>query len=346
MTQDIPPDLKQIQTDIVDAAERLRGIAVRTPLLDCPVALTGGLGRVLIKAEVLQHTGSFKFRGAYNFISQLDNDIRSRGIVAFSSGNHAQAVAAVSKMFDTRATIVMPADAPRLKIEATRDYGANVVLYDRRSESREDIAAALVNDLGATLVPPYDHRMTIAGQGTVGLEIMEDLAPRNLNPDIVLVPCSGGGLVAGSATAIKHGAPDAAIYAVEPEGYDDTTRSLRSSQLEQVDGLTPSICDALLVQKPGDITFSINRQLLAGGLVVTDAMARTAMAAAFRHLKLVVEPGGAVALAAVLNNLIEMTDKTIIVVCSGGNVDPDTFTKALNGPSTEALNGPRGRSKI
>ncbi|MDA0653392.1 MAG: threonine/serine dehydratase [Proteobacteria bacterium] len=344
MTPDILPDLKTLHNDIVDAAERLRGIAVRTPLLECPVALTGGLGRVLIKAEVLQHTGSFKFRGAYNFISQLDNEIRNRGIVAFSSGNHAQAVAAVSKMFDTRATIVMPADAPRLKIEATRDYGANVVLYDRRSESREAIAAALVNDLGATLVPPYDHHMTIAGQGTVGLEIMEDLALRNLNPDIVLVPCSGGGLVAGSATAIKHGAPDAAIYAVEPEGYDDTARSLRSGRLEQADGRPPSICDALLVQKPGDLTFSINRQLLAGGLVVTDAMARTAMAAAFRHLKLVVEPGGAVALAAVLNNLIAMTDKTIIVVCSGGNVDPDTFTDALNGPSTDALNGPSGGS--
>ena len=287
---------------------------------------------MLIKAEVLQRTGSFKFRGAYNFISQLDNETRSRGIVAFSSGNHAQAVAAVAEMFDISATIVMPADAPRLKIEATRDYGADIVLYDRHAESRETIAASIVEDLGAILVPPYDHRMTIAGQGTVGLEILEDLAQRKLQPDIVLVPCSGGGLVAGTATAIKHSAPNSVIYAIEPDGYDDTTRSLRSGRLEHTDGLKPSICDALLVPKPGDITYPINRQLLAGGLVVTDAMARAAMAAAFRHLKLVVEPGGAVALAAVLNNLIDISEKTIVVVCSGGNVDPDTFGDALNVP--------------
>lgn len=330
-----PPNVTDLYRDIVDAAERLRGIAVRTPLLDCPVALTRGRGRVLIKAEVLQRTGSFKFRGAYNFISQLDIETRKRGIVAFSSGNHAQAVAAVAAMFDTSATIVMPSDAPRLKIEATCGYGADIVLYDRRTESREAIAAALVEDRGATMVPPYNHRMTIAGQGTVGLEIMEDLVQRNLQPDIVLVPCSGGGLVAGTATAIKHGAPDTAIYTVEPAGYDDTARSLQSGQLEHTDCLTPSICDALLVPTPGDITFSINRQLLTGGLVVNDAMARAAMAAAFRHLKLVVEPGGAVALAAVLNDLIDISEKTVVVVCSGGNVDPDTFSEALNA-STDA----------
>ena len=290
---------------------------------------------MLIKAEMLQRTGSFKFRGTYNFISQLDSGTRSRGIVAFSSGNHAQAVAAVAEMFDTRATIVMPADAPRLKLEATRNYGADIVLYDRVTESREAIAASLVDDLGATLVPPYDHLMTIAGQGTVGLEIIEDLARRNLQPDVVLVPCSGGGLVAGTAIAIKHGVPDAAIYAVEPEGYDDTTRSLRSGRPEHNDGVTPSICDALLVPRPGDITFPINRQLLAGGLVVSDAMARGAMAAAFRHLKLIVEPGGAVALAAVLNKKIDISGKTIVVVCSGGNVDSDIFSEALTASSED-----------
>ena len=331
------PDLTEIHGDIVAAAGRLRGIAVRTPLLECPATLTQGLGRVLIKAESLQRTGSFKFRGAYNFISQLDSDTRSRGIVAFSSGNHAQAVAAVAQMFDTLATIVMPADAPRLKIEATQGYGAQIVLYDRHTESREKIAQSLVDDLGAILVPPYDHLMTIAGQGTVGLEIVADLAQRNLQPDMVLVPCSGGGLVAGIATAIKHSAPDAAIYAVEPESYDDTTRSLQSGRLEYNHGRTPSICDSLLVQRPGDITFPINRQLLAGGLVVTDAMARAAMAAAFRHLKIVVEPGGAVALAAVLNKLIDISGKTIIVVCSGGNVDSGVFSDALKVPG-EALN--------
>jgi threonine dehydratase len=334
--QPAQPELQDIYRDIVDAAERLRGIAVRTPLLDCPTALTGGRGRVLIKAEVLQRTGSFKFRGAYNFISRLDDETRSRGIVAFSSGNHAQAVAAVAKMFGTKATIVMPADAPKLKIDATRDQGADIVLYDRNTESREAIAQSIVNAEGATLVPPFDHLMTIAGQGTMGLEIMEDLAERNLQPDIVLVPCSGGGLAAGTATAIKHSAPRAAIYAVEPDGYDDTTRSLRSGRLESNAGAAPSICDALLVPKPGDITFSINRQLLAGGLVVTDTMAQAAMAAAFRHLKLVVEPGGAVALAAVLNGLIDISGKTVIVVCSGGNVDPGTFSDALKEPGGDS----------
>jgi threonine dehydratase len=325
-------DLNDIHADILDAAKRLDGIAARTPLLDCPAMLSGDNGRVLIKAETLQRTGSFKFRGAYNLISQLDEDTRRRGVVAFSSGNHAQAVAAVAKMFHTKATIVMPSDAPRMKIEATRDHGADIVLYDRDTQSRETIAKSIVDDRGATLVPPYDHRKTIAGQGTVGLEIMEDLARRNLQPDLVLVPCSGGGLIAGVAAAIKHEAPEAAIYAVEPEGYDDTARSLRSGRLESVAGNPPSICDALLVPNPGKITFPINRQLLAGGLVVTDSMVQAAMAAAFRHLKLVIEPGGAVALAAVLNGLIDIAGKTVVVVCSGGNVDPDTFSDALNAP--------------
>jgi threonine dehydratase len=316
--------------DIVHAAGRIKGFAVRTPLLECPPAMTEGRGCVLIKAEVLQRTGSFKFRGAYNFISQLTEEIRSRGIVAFSSGNHAQAVASVATLFKTNATIVMPGDAPTMKIAATRDYGADVVLYDRYTESREEIAAAIVDDTGATLVPPYDHPMTIAGQGTVGLEISEDLARQGLNPDVVLVPCSGGGLAAGTATAIKHASPGAAIYAVEPEGYDDTSKSLLTGRRESTANPAPSICDALLVPTPGDITFSINRQLLAGGLVVTDAMAQSAMADAFRHMKLVVEPGGAVALAAVLNNLIDISGKTIVVICSGGNVDPDTFAAALS----------------
>lgn len=327
-----PTDIDALYREITDAAARLRGHAVRTPLLECPAALTGGLGRVFVKAEMLQHTGSFKFRGAYNFISQLDATTQAHGIVAFSSGNHAQAVAAVAKMFGTRATIVMPADAPRLKIEATRGYGATVVLYDRYTESREDIAASIVDEQGATLVPPFDHRMTIAGQGTVGLEIIEDLARQSLQPDIVLVPCSGGGLAAGTATAIKHSTPDASIYAVEPEGFDDTTRSLQSGQVETVDSAASSICDALLVQSPGALTFPINRQVLAGGLAVSDSETRAAMAAAFRHLKLVAEPGGAVALAAILAKLVDVADKVAVVLCSGGNVDPDLYAEILKSP--------------
>lgn len=324
-----PLHIDTLRQDITDAAARLLGHAVRTPLLECPAALTGGRGRLFVKAETLQRTGSFKFRGAYNFISQLDDATRARGIVAFSSGNHAQAVAAVAQMFDAKATIVMPADAPRLKIESTRGYGAEVVLYDRYTESREAIAAAIVENQGATLVPPFDHPMTIAGQGTVGLEIIEDLARYDLRPDLVLVPCSGGGLVAGTATAVKHGAPDAAIYAVEPDGFDDTARSLRSGQRESADGAASSICDALLVQQPGAVTFPINHQLLAGGFAVSDDRTRAAMAAAFRHLKLVLEPGGAVGLAAVLSGVIDVTGKTTVVVCSGGNVDPDLFADVL-----------------
>jgi threonine dehydratase len=316
--------------DVLDASERLAGVAARTPLLACPAADVICHGRVLIKAEVLQRTGSFKFRGAYNLISRLSDEDRARGVVAYSSGNHAQAVAAVAELLGAPATIVMPGDAPRLKIEATRSYGAEVVLYDRYGESREEIAAALVAKSGATLVPPFDHPMIIAGQGTVGLEIGEDAAARGTAPDIVLVPCSGGGLVAGIALAIKHRFPGAAIHSVEPDGFDDTARSLRSGQREHAPAGARSICDALLAPTPGELTYPINRSLLAEGLSVSDTMARAAMAFAFRHLKLVVEPGGAVALAALLGARVNCAGKTVVVVCSGGNVDPDTYSRALD----------------
>lgn len=315
--------------DVLDASQRLAGVAARTPLLACPAADVICHGRVLVKAEVLQRTGSFKFRGAHNLISRLSDADRARGVVAYSSGNHAQAVAAVAELLGAPATIVMPGDAPRLKIEATRAYGAEVVLYDRYGESREEIAAALVAKSGATLVPPFDHPMIIAGQGTVGLEIGEEAAARGAAPDIVLVPCSGGGLVAGIALAVRQRHPEAAIYSVEPDGFDDTARSLRSGRREHAVPGARSICDALLAPSPGEITFPINRSLLAGGVSVSDAEARAAMAFAFRHLKLVVEPGGAVALAALLSARVSCTGKTVVVVCSGGNVDPDTYSRAL-----------------
>jgi len=315
--------------DIEDAARRLHGLAVRTPLLDCPSlsALTGG--RVLIKAEMLQRTGSFKFRGAYNRISRLDRAARANGLVAFSSGNHAQAVAAVAAMLGIDAAIVMPSDAPRLKLEATRGHGAEVVLYDRHREAREDIAAALVRERGATLIPPFEHPLIIAGQGTVGLEIADDLRDRGMIPDAVLAPCSGGGLIAGIATAIRDRFPSAAIYAVEPEGFDDTARSLADGKRRTNAPDARSICDALLVPSPGALTFSINRRLLAGGMAVSDEGAQRAMAFAFRHLKLVVEPGGAVALACLLATPERWRGKTVVVVCSGGNVDAATFRDAL-----------------
>lgn len=316
--------------DIVDAATRLEGNAVRTPLLDCRAASDICGGYVLVKPEVLQRTGSFKFRGAYNLISRLSAEQRSKGVVAYSSGNHAQAVAAVAQQLHIRATIVMPADAPSLKLAATRDYGASIVPYDRFGESREDTAASIIAESGATLVPPFDHPLIIAGQGTVGLEITEDLAASSLQPDVAVVPCGGGGLISGTSIALKQAHPEVSIYAAEPAGFDDTTRSLQSGDRETVDENARSLCDALLSPTPGEITFSINRNNLAGGVVVTDAQALQAMAFAYRHLKLVVEPGGAVALAAILNGLVDCRGKTVVVVCSGGNVDPEIFQKALD----------------
>lgn len=315
--------------DIVDAATRLQGNAVRTPLLECRTASDICGGHVLIKPEVLQRTGSFKFRGAYNLISRLTPEQRSKGIVAYSSGNHAQAVAAVAQQLGIRATIVMPADAPSLKLSATRDYGANIVSYDRFGESRENIATSIIAETGATLVPPFDHPLIIAGQGSVGLEISQDLTASGLKPDVTIVPCGGGGLISGTSIAIKQTNAEASIYAAEPAGFDDTMRSLQSGERETVSEDARSLCDALLSPRPGEITFSINRENLAGGVVVTDAQALQAMAFAYRHLKLVVEPGGAVALAAVLNDLVDCRGKTVVIVCSGGNVDPEIFQRAL-----------------
>ncbi|NKB20864.1 MAG: pyridoxal-phosphate dependent enzyme [Alphaproteobacteria bacterium] len=315
--------------DIVAAAKRLKWVIRTTPLIESVVASTACDARVFLKAETLQHTGSFKFRGAYNLIYQLSAEQRAKGVVAYSSGNHAQAVAKVASLSDIKATIVMPKDAPQIKIEATQKFGAQTVLYDRYSESREDIAATIVAETEATLVPPYDHPHTIAGQGTVGLEIVEQLTALDCIPDAVLVPCSGGGLISGVATAIKHHFPDTQIYSVEPEGFDDTARSLASGERETADLEATSICDALLVPTPGHLTFAINKQLLSGGYKVTDTMVQKAMAFAFLQEKLVVEPGGAVALAVLLNGQDEFIDKTVVAVVSGGNVDPAIFGAAI-----------------
>lgn len=315
--------------DIAAAASRIKGFARTTPLIESVTASKASDTQLFLKAETLQHTGSFKFRGAFNLISQLSAIQKSKGVVAFSSGNHAQAVAKVASLSDIKATIVMPRDAPQIKIEATRNFGAQTVLYDRYTESREDIAAAIVEESGATLVPPFDHPHTIAGQGTVGLEIAKQLSDLNCVPDIVLVPCSGGGLVAGIATAVLHHFPKTQIYSVEPEGFDDTARSLANGIRETADKEAKSICDALLVPTPGELTFAMNRQLLSGGYKVTDAMVQQAMAFAFLQEKLVIEPGGAVALAAVLNKVCDFAGKTVVAVLSGGNVDPATFSKAI-----------------
>src|SRR6201746_719656 len=286
--------------DIDAAARVLAPFAIRTPLLSSPAldALTGG--KVFLKPEVLQRTGSFKFRGAFNKLSSIPISARGGGVVAFSSGNHAQGVAAAAQILKMQATIVMPADAPRSKRERTRGYGAEVVLYDRDREDREAIARDIAGKHGATLVPPYDDLRVIAGQGTVGREIAEDMAALGIAPDIVVAPASGGGLVAGIATAIKARYPHAQMMSAEPEGFDDHARSLRAGKRQQHHAEGRTSCAALIAAVPGEITFAINRRLLAQGVTANDAEVGAAVAFVFREFKLVVEPGGAVGLAALL----------------------------------------------
>jgi threonine dehydratase len=315
--------------DVRAAAARLLGHARRTPLLaGTPLdELTGG--RILLKLETLQHMGSFKFRGAYNRLAQLDAAQRKAGVVAFSSGNHAQGVAYAARLLGVPATIVMPADAPRVKMQNTLALGAEVVTYDRLRESREQIAAQLAAERGAVLVPSFDDPDIIAGQGTVGLEIAEQAAELGARLDDVIVCTSGGGLVAGTALAIRALSPPTRVWTAEPEGHDDHRRSLAAGRRESNAPGTRSICDALLAPEPGVLTFETNRRLLAGGLAVSDAEVKDAIAYAARTLKLVVEPGGAVALASVLAGKIESGGRTIAVVLSGGNIDDELLREVL-----------------
>ena len=315
--------------DIEDATRQIAGMAVRTPLLESPMLNARLGGRLLIKAEPLQRTGSFKFRGAYNRISRLDDSQKKRGVVTYSSGNHAQGVAAAAQILGIPAVILMPADAPAIKVRNTKAYGAEVIHFDRYTENREARGQAVCAERGAVLVPPYEDPYIIAGQGTCGLEIAAQAAEAGATLDAVLAPCGGGGLVAGISTAIKGKLPGVPVYAVEPQGFDDTARSLKSGKLESNDPTARSICDALLAPTPGKLTFSINRKTLAGAFAVSDDEARRAMATAYSDLKLVVEPGGAVALAAVLSGKFPIMGKTVAVVCSGGNVDTDVFIAAL-----------------
>ncbi|HTV27214.1 MAG TPA: threonine/serine dehydratase [Xanthobacteraceae bacterium] len=315
--------------DVDEAARRLDGVALRTPLLTSAVldAMTGG--RVFLKAETLQRTGSFKFRGAYNRLSAIPMERRAGGVVAYSSGNHAQGVAASARLLGMPCVIVMPSDAPRAKRERTAAFGAQIVLYDRAREDREAIAEAIAAERGATLVPPYDDALIIAGQGTAGREIVDDLNALGLKPDVVVVTASGGGLTAGIALAVKARVPTAAVYTAEPQGFDDHARSFRSGQREQNAALTGTICDALMARMPGKLTFAINRSLVGAGVVASDEEVAAAVAFAFAELKLVVEPGGAVALAALMTRKIDITGKVAVAVLSGGNVDPELFSRLV-----------------
>lgn len=317
--------------DIEAAAARLDGIAVRTPLIQSPPLDEVAGGRVFIKPETFQVTGSFKIRGAYNLMSQLTPEQSRNGIVAWSSGNHAQGVAAAGAMLGIATKIVMPEDAPAAKIENTRKLGGEPVLYDRYTGNREEIARAIAAKQGSELVPSYDHAHIIAGQGTVGLEIMQQCDEFQVVPEQVLISCGGGGLSSGCAIAIKALSPETRVHPVEPAGFDDTMRSLLSGKRERNDPAARSICDALQTESPGELPFIYQRKLMSEGLVVSDDEVREAMRFAFRYLKMVVEPGGAVALAAVLSGKIPTANRITVIVLSGGNVDRKLFAEIQQG---------------
>lgn len=312
---------------VLDAARQIEGVAVRTPLLESPALNAVVGGRVLMKAETLQRAGAFKFRGAYNRISRLNAEERRRGVVAFSSGNHAQGVAAAAALAGTPAIIVMPSDSPRVKVEGVIGFGGEVRTYDRWTESREAIGAAIAADRGAILVPPFDDPFVIEGQGTTALEMLDQAdAPF----DQLLCGASGGGLLAGINLVLAERSPDTQVFVVEPEAFDDMARSLAAGERVGHPRGPPSICDALMAPMPGELTWPINRRL-AGALTVSDAEAAEAMRFAFRHLKLVIEPGGAVSLAALLSGKAKARDRVTGIVLSGGNVDPALYAEIIEG---------------
>lgn len=311
------------------AQQRIGNRALRTPLLHSPFLDEIAGRRVYVKPECLQRTGSFKFRGAWSAISALEPQLRQNGVIAFSSGNHAQGVALAARLHGISSVIVMPADAPRLKIDNTRAYGAEVVLYDRETEDRDALGAALAAERGLTLIRPFDDPQVIAGQGTVGLEIAEQAQEEGIETADVLVCCGGGGLTAGIALALEARAPKLRARPVEPDGFDDTARSLQSGRFERNARLGGSLCDAIITPEPGKITFPINSRLCGPGLVVSDQEAMRAVALAFSRLKIVVEPGGAVALAAALFRPSQIEGEAVIAVCSGGNIDAALFSEAL-----------------
>ena len=315
--------------DVVAARARIAPFVVRTPMLRSPALDAATGGTILLKPEPLQRTGSFKLRGATNAIRQLDAAARRRGVVTHSSGNHGQAVACAAASVDAPATVFMPADAPAIKRASTAAWGATVRPYDRLRDDREALSRAHAEATGQTVIPPFDHAHVIAGQGTAALELAEDARAAGLAMDALLVCTGGGGLIAGCALALEGMSPRTLLYCVEPEGWDDTGRSLAAGERVGNAPGGPALCDALLAPIPGRLTFAVNRRLLAGGVVVSEAEVLAAMEFAFRHLKLVVEPGGAVALAALLATKFDARGKVVGAVLSGGNVDPALFARAL-----------------
>ena len=315
--------------DIIAARERLAGQAVVTPMLNAPQIDAIAGRRVLVKAECLQRTGSFKFRGAWNRIAALTDAERARGVVALSSGNHAQGVALSCQLLGVTAVIVMPADAPRAKVDATRAYGADLRFYDRATEDRDVLGAALTEERGAILVPPFDDPYVIAGQGTCGLEIAEQARGQGVEQGTMLTCCGGGGLSSGVALALERDAPGLRVRPVEPEGFEDFGRSLAAGKRLANAAGGGSIQDAILTPMPGKLTFPVGQRLFGPGLAVSDEQALRAVGLAWQWLKIVLEPGGATALAAALFRGGELDDGPVIVTASGGNVDPAMFARAL-----------------
>jgi threonine dehydratase len=311
------------------AAKRLHGHARRTPLLSSPFLDDIAGRKVYVKPECLQHTGSFKFRGGWSALSGMDPEKRANGVIAYSSGNHAQGVALAARMHGVPSVIVMPSDAPALKIENTKALGAQVVLYDRDTEDRDEIGARIAADRGLILVKPFDDPLVIAGQGTAGLEIAEDANALGLKNIDVLVCCGGGGFTSGIALACEADAPTLRVRPVEPDGFDDVARSLISGKIERNTATSGNICDAIITPQAGDMTFPIMHRLCGPGLVIRENEALMAMAQAFLRLKLVAEPGGAAALAAALYRPDDIRGDAVIVTISGGNVDPAQFAQAL-----------------
>jgi len=318
-----------VAVDVEEASARISDWLIATPVLECDALNRRANCRVLVKAECLQHSGSFKIRGALNRLLSLSHAERKAGVVAFSSGNHAQGVAMAAQWLGVPATIVMPKDAPKVKQFNTRTLGAEIVLYDRYREDRERIAAEIAEQRGAAMAPAFDHPDIVAGQGTVGLELVQYARNRRLGLDGLFVPCGGGGLVAGAGLITKSFFPDCHIYAIEPEAYNDTALSLARGSRQMIVGHPRTTCDALMTPTPGAITFAINRELLHAALSVTDAQAAHAMAFAARHLKVVLEPSGAVALAAVLAGAAADYDCAALIL-SGANVDLEIYLSALN----------------
>ena len=315
--------------EIRSAAVRLKGHVRKTPILNSPFLDEISGKNIFVKAESLQHTGSFKFRGGWSAISAMSEKQRKNGVVAISSGNHAQGVANAARAFSTTAVIIMPKDAPALKITNTKKLGAEVILYDRTNQNREELGAKIAKERNLTLIKPYDEPLVIAGQGTCGLELATQCKDLNISNAEVIVCCGGGGLTAGVALALEKEAPDYLVRTVEPERFDDVAKSLKAGKICRNKSMNGSICDAILTPEPGKVTFPIMRKLCGEGLTVSDEECMRAVYFAFIRLKIVLEPGGAAALAAALFHSEKINSDNIIIIATGGNIDKETFAAAL-----------------